>query len=115
MISNMGANPDKTGRVPDKAGKRMIKTSKPQRDGMVRVTFTLPAREPAAPVSVVGDFNGWNPFAHPLRNRANRMRSASVAVPAGSTLRFRYLADGGHWFDDDSLSPVAGEGAVIAV
>jgi 1,4-alpha-glucan branching enzyme len=93
----------------------MIKTSKPRRDGMVRVTFTLPAREPAAAVSVVGDFNGWNPFAHPLRNRANRIRSASVTVPSGSTLRFRYLADGGRWFDDDSVSLAAGEDAVIAV
>ena len=62
----------------------MIKTSKPRRDGMVRVTFTLPVWEPAAAVSVVGDFNGWNPFAHPLRVRANRTRSASVTVPLGS-------------------------------
>ena len=93
----------------------MIKTSKPRRDGMVRVTFTLPVREPTAAVSVVGDFNGWNPFAHPLRVRANRTRSASVTVPSGSTLRFRYLADGGRWFDDDTLTPGEGEDAIIAV
>ena len=96
-------------------GEIMIKTSKPRRDGMVRVTFTLPVREPAAAVSVVGDFNGWNPFAHPLRVRANRTRSASVTVPSGSTLRFRYLADGGRWFDDDTLTPGEGEDAIIAV
>lgn len=71
--------------------------------------------EPAAAVSVVGDFNGWNPFAHPLRVRANRTRSASVTVPSGSTLRFRYLADGGRWFDDDTLTPGEGEDAIIAV
>lgn len=92
----------------------MIKTSKPQRDGMVRVTFTLPVQESAAAVSVVGDFNSWDPFAHPLRNRSNRTRSVSVTVPAGSVLRFRYLADGGHWFDDDSISPASGDGAIIA-
>jgi hypothetical protein len=96
-------------------GEIMIKTSKPRRDGMVRVTFTLPVREPTAAVSVVGDFNGWNPFAHPLRVRANRTRSASVTVPSGSTLRFRYLADGGRWFDDDTLTPGEGEDAIIAV
>jgi 1,4-alpha-glucan branching enzyme len=93
----------------------MIKTSKPRRDGLVRVTFTLPMGEPAAAVSVVGDFNAWNPFAHPLRVRANRTRSASVSVPSGSTLRFRYLAEGGHWFDDDTVSPAEGEDAIIAV
>jgi hypothetical protein len=93
----------------------MIKTSKPMTDGMVRVTFALPVSEPATAVSVVGDFNDWDPFAHPLRVRANRTRSASVTVPSGSTLRFRYLADGGRWFDDDTLSPAEGEDAIIAV
>ena len=93
----------------------MIKTSKPRRDGTVRVTFMLPMEEPASAVSVVGDFNDWNPFAHPLRIRANRTRSASVTVPSGSTLRFRYLAEGGRWFNDDSLSLAEGEDAIIAV
>jgi len=95
--------------------KTMIKTSKPRRDGTVRVTFMLPMEEPASAVSVVGDFNDWNPFAHPLRIRANRTRSASVTVPSGSTLRFRYLAEGGRWANDDSLSPAEGEDAIIAV
>ena len=45
----------------------------------------------------------------------SRTRSASVTVPAGSTLRFRYLAEGGHWFDDEAAGPAAGQDAVIAV
>jgi hypothetical protein len=64
---------------------------------------------------VVGDFNDWNPLARPLLMRANRRRSASVTVPAGSTFRLRYLAKGGRWFDDDTLSPGEGEDAIIAV
>ena len=80
----------------------MIKTTKPGRNGTVRVTFALPTDEPGGAVSVVGDFNGWDPFAHPLRRRANGTRSAAVTVQAGSVLRFRYLAEGGVWFDDDS-------------
>lgn len=93
----------------------MVKTSKPRRDGTVRVTFALPLEEPASAVSVVGDFNDWDPFANPLRVRANRTRSASVTVPLGSTLRFRYLAEGGRWFDDDTLTPAEGQDAIIAV
>ena len=93
----------------------MIKTSKPGRDGTVRVTFALPADEPDGPVSVVGNFNDWNPFANPLRLRANRTRSAAVTVPVGSTLHFRYLAEGGVWFDDETVSALDGEGVEITV
>jgi 1,4-alpha-glucan branching enzyme len=93
----------------------MVKTSKPLRDGTVRVTFALPAEHPEVVASVVGDFNDWDPFAHPLRVRSNQTRSASVTVPSGSTLRFRYLADGGRWFDDETVSPGEGKDAIIAV
>jgi 1,4-alpha-glucan branching enzyme len=93
----------------------MIKTTKLAKEGMVRVTFTLPAGEPEGPVSVVGDFNQWDPFAHPLRRRANQTRSVSVTVPPGSTLRFRYLAEGGRWFDDDSVEARHDGAATITV
>ncbi len=93
----------------------MVKTAKLRRDGMIRVTFTLPTGEPVGPVSVVGDFNGWDPLAHPLRRRANKTRSATVTVPAGRTFRFRSLADGGHWFDDETITPADDRDAIVAV
>jgi 1,4-alpha-glucan branching enzyme len=80
----------------------LIKTARADHAGLVRVTFILPADEPAGSVSVVGDFNDWSPFAHPLRRRANGTRSAVVRFPAGSRFRFRYLAENGLWFDDES-------------
>jgi hypothetical protein len=95
--------------------KKLIKTTKPGRDGTVRVTFALPIDEPGGPVSVVGSFNDWNPFTHPLRKRANRTRSAAVTVEAGTTLHFRYLAEGGVWFDDESVPAQEGRGAAITV
>ncbi|MGA8462040.1 MAG: isoamylase early set domain-containing protein [Streptosporangiaceae bacterium] len=93
----------------------MIKVAKPTSSGTVRVTFVLPAAEPAGAVSVVGDFNDWNPYAHPLRKRANGVRSAVVILPAGTTLRFRYLAQGGVWFDDDTAERRDGQGATISI
>jgi 1,4-alpha-glucan branching enzyme len=93
----------------------LIKTARPGRDGTVRVTFALPTDQPGGGVSVVGDFNNWDPFAHPLRRRANGTRSATVTVPAGSTLRFRYLGDGGLRFDDETISGRDGHDAAIAV
>jgi hypothetical protein len=93
----------------------VIKTSRTGRNGTVRVTFALPADEPAGPVSVVGSFNDWNPLSHPLRRRANQTRSAAVTVQAGSTLHFRYLGDGGVWFDDETVTVQHGRDAVITV
>ena len=93
----------------------MIKTTKAGRDGVVRVTFTLPADEPSGAVSVVGSFNDWNPLAHPLRRRANSTRSAAVTVQAGTTLHFRYLAEDGVWFDDQTVAAQEGTDAAITV
>ena len=93
----------------------MIKTTRPDRNNVVRVTFVLPADQPPGAVSVVGDFNDWNPFAHPLRRRANGTRSAAVSVPAHSTLCFRYLGEGGVWFDDETAPERNGAGAFVTV
>jgi 1,4-alpha-glucan branching enzyme len=93
----------------------MVKTTKLPREGAVKVTFSLPVGEPAGPVSVVGDFNEWDPLAHPLRRRSNQTRSVSVMVPPGSTIRFRYLAQGGLWFDDESVAGRSDLDATITV
>lgn len=73
----------------------MIKRSKAA--GGTRVTFVL---ENDAPVSVVGDFNHWDALAHPLKPRTNGTRSTAVVLPAGTRTCFRYLEDGGRFFDD---------------
>ncbi|MFI1945128.1 isoamylase early set domain-containing protein [Streptomyces virginiae] len=69
--------------------------------GRTQVTFVLPDNAPDGPVSVVGDFNHWNPAAHPMASRGDGTRAASVALPTNSAYSFRYLAVGGHWFDDE--------------
>ena len=66
----------------------------------VKVTFAVPSG--VGKVSVVGDFNGWAPLATPMKARSNGTRSAAVVLPAGRTFRFRYLAEGGRFFDDDA-------------
>lgn len=61
------------------------------------VTFVLPGE--VGSVSIVGDFNAWDPYAHPLRKRSNGTRSVAVELEPG-TYAFRYLADGGVFFDE---------------
>ena len=73
----------------------MIKKAR-STDG-VRVTFAL---ETDTAVSVVGDFNGWDPAVHQLRPRSNGKRSVSVLIDPGTEVSFRYLAEGGQFFDD---------------
>ncbi len=84
----------------------MIKRSNGPADS-VKVTFVVSAEQCDQPVSVVGDFNGWDPLATPLRKRSNGTRSATVELPAGGTYRFKYLADGGSWFCDSDIDPAA--------
>lgn len=76
----------------------MIKISK--RGGSTSVTFALPLDEAPDGVSVVGDFNGWDPLATPLRKRSNGTRSAKIDLTDAGTTRFKYLGSGGEWFND---------------
>lgn len=78
----------------------MIRRSNVAKTDNVKVTFALPQDNPSGQVSVVGDFNDWTPGKHVLAKRTNGTRSVSVTMPKGSSVRFRYLGEGGHWFDD---------------
>jgi hypothetical protein len=66
----------------------------------VKITFALPDDELDGRVSVVGDFNEWTPGVHILAKRGNGTRSVAVSLPKNATHRFRYLGEGGRWFDD---------------
>ncbi|WP_067976102.1 isoamylase early set domain-containing protein [Nocardiopsis trehalosi] len=93
----------------------MIKRGKPSKDGRVRITFALPNEEPQGPVSLVGCFNGWDPYAHPLKPRANGHRSVAVTLPASSTVHFRYLGENGVWFDDEDADGLHEDGGRLHV
>ncbi len=80
----------------------------------VTVTFVLDQDEvPAGTVSVVGDFNSWTPGAHVLRKRSNGTRSVAVTLPAGEQVHFRYLAEGGRWFDDPTADDHDSHGSLL--
>ena len=84
----------------------MLKYTPARGGNAVKITFALPATDVEQPVSVLGDFNDWDPFANPLKKRSNGTFSASVEVPAGQTLRFKYLASDGNWFCDPDADTV---------
>lgn len=51
------------------------------RKNRTEVTFVLATDTPPGPVSVVGDFNDWQPGAHTLRPRKDGKRAVTVELP----------------------------------
>jgi 1,4-alpha-glucan branching enzyme len=84
----------------------MITRKRAAKTGDVKITFSLPAE--AGTVSVVGDFNGWDPGMHQLKKRSNGKQSVVIDLTDGAEYRFRYLGEGGRFFDDpeaDRIEP----------
>jgi 1,4-alpha-glucan branching enzyme len=77
--------------------REVLKTSK-----QVKLTFIQPYNGSQARISVVGEFNNWDPKANPLIKRNNGTASVSVTLPAGQPVRFRYVTDQGVWFNDEA-------------
>jgi 1,4-alpha-glucan branching enzyme len=79
-------------------------------NGDVLITFMI---DDVRPVSVVGDFNDWDPQSDPFVEELDGRRYVTVSVPADTVACFRYLADtgedgGGEFYDDpaaDRLEP----------
>ena len=92
----------------------MIKVSK-GKGKKAKVTFVVDAEQCDEPVSVVGDFNDWDPHATPLQKRNNGTRSAVVKLKTGQSYTFKYLGEGGNWFCDPTTECVTSDGCVDSV
>ncbi|MCX4692350.1 isoamylase early set domain-containing protein [Streptomyces sp. NBC_01408] len=77
------------------------------------ITFVLPADTPPGPVSVVGDFNDWQPGTHELQPRKDGTRAVTVALPGKGTHAFRYLAAGDYWFNEEGADAVDGSNSLL--
>ena len=88
----------------------MIKKTPVKGSGKVKVNFVLPKDSANGKVSVVGDFNGWDPFVHPLRPRSNGTKSVTVTLPVSQRFAFRYLDEHGQWLDDEAASEYVDNG-----
>ena len=84
----------------------MIKKELKKKDKQVKVTFVLPQEEVSGKVSVVGDFNEWDPAATKLQKRSNGTYSASVNLAKGGEYAFRYFFEDGTWKNDEAADEV---------
>ena len=78
----------------------MIKQRTLKTRPVCKVTFEIdePGVEAA---SVVGDFNGWDALAHPMRKLKDGRLQATVELPSEERFHFRYLLDGGSWRNEE--------------
>jgi 1,4-alpha-glucan branching enzyme len=74
-------------------------TKLPCGSGKVKVTFALPAALWADTIYVVGDFNGWDERATPLRQTESGWM-VSIELEAGRVYQYRYLVNGNEWHND---------------
>ena len=76
-----------------------------------KVVFELGPGESEHHVSVVGDFNSWDPYATPMKRRRDGTQRAKVKIPIGHSYQFKYLTDDGTWFcDPDAETRLSAEG-----
>ncbi len=62
-----------------------------------KVTFTLKAAK-AGEVSLMGNFNDWNPKSHPMKSDGNGIWNKTVMIPPGKH-EYKFLIDG-NWIED---------------
>ena len=69
-----------------------------------KVTFKLPKEmaDGASAVTLVGDFNGWDKAATPMKALKGGDFSVSMDLETGRDYQFRYLVDGARWENDDN-------------
>lgn len=68
-----------------------------------KVTFSVPAELAAGAkeVSVLGEFNGWDPnAAAKLKKQKDGSYKGAVELVGGKEYQFRYLLDGQKWLND---------------
>jgi len=68
-----------------------------------KVTFKLSKimTKAAENVHLVGEFNGWNMSANPMKKNKDGSFSTTVSLPVGREYQFRYLLDWNTWENDD--------------
>ena len=66
----------------------------------VQITFVLPVDFPHLPLSIVGDFNQWDPSVHPFTQAGDGTYRVTVTLAAGQRYAFRYLSHDGRWFNE---------------
>ena len=77
------------------------------KNGIVNVTFDLPAEVQATQIALCGDFNQWSTTETKLERAGSGIWRVTVPLHTGHSYRYRYLLDGLNWENDWSADGYA--------
>ncbi|OZI07486.1 glycoside hydrolase [Siphonobacter sp. BAB-5385] len=79
---------------------------------VTKVTFTVPSEHcnGAKAVAVVGEFNGWDADATPLKKQKDGSFKGTVELTTGKEYQFRYLVDGEVWINETEADKFVASG-----
>ncbi len=88
--------------------KKQFLKSKP----VCKVTFTIASdlAEGAKKVSVLGDFNNWNPKEANMRKLKDGSFTKTLDLEIGQDYQFRYLVDETKWVNDTEADQFVNSG-----
>lgn len=66
------------------------------------MTFDFVPQETVSRVALCGEFNAWDPAAHPMRERKDGRFSTTVSLQSGRIYRFKYLVEAESWENDSA-------------
>lgn len=92
--------------------------TKQEQNGVVRVTFAMPAMEDCDSLCLVGEFNDWNATVHPMQRNDEGAWSLTLELEPGREYQFRYCTGDGTWHNDPSAdayiaNPFGSENSVV--
>lgn len=85
----------------------MIKKNYYKGGNKCRVWFYLPDQVEAETAHLVGDFNGWDEGATPMKEKKDGAFYTAVTLESGKEYQFRYLLDNERWENDWSADAYA--------
>ncbi len=97
----------------------MLKKQTLKTKPVCKVTFSLPSQVQGDTVFLVGDFNGWQEDATPMKRNKDGSFSAMLELDQGREYQFRYLVNGSEWHNDWEAdryvpNPFSGDNSVVS-
>lgn len=79
----------------------MLKKTPLANQQKIKVAFEMPGDIDVQTMMLVGDFNGWDKTATPMKKRKkDGVFAASLTLKAGQSYQFRYWIDDSRWEND---------------